>query len=84
MKEALLDRRGDVDELDWLVMARHYARNGEEEQAFQAYYMAHLLNHGKIGANASLAFETQMAAPAEAVQDVEEKAPNKQITSAPI
>ena len=74
MKEAILDRKGDIDELDWLVMARHYARNGEEEQAFQAYYMAHLLNHQKIGANSSLAFETQMASPPEAQQDVEEKA----------
>ena len=77
MKEVRLDRKGDVDELDWLVMARHYARNGEEEQAFQAYYMAHLLNHKKIGANSSLKFETQMAAPPEAVADVEEKAPQK-------
>ena len=58
MKEALLDRKGDIDEIDWMVIARHYARNGEEEQAFQAYYMAHLLNHEKIGTNSSLAFET--------------------------
>ena len=58
MTEAMLERRGDIDELDWLVIARHYARNGEEEQAFQAYYMAHLTNHQKIATNSSLKFET--------------------------
>ena len=34
MKEAVLERRGDLDLLDWLVIGKHYAKNGDEETAF--------------------------------------------------
>ena len=34
MHQALLERKGDLDVLEWLVIARHYAKNGEEETAF--------------------------------------------------
>jgi hypothetical protein len=59
MQEAILDRKGDLDTIEWLVYAKHYAKNGDEETAFQAYYMAHLLNYDKIGTNADLPFKTQ-------------------------
>ena len=34
MREALLTREGDLDTLEWLVLAKHYSKNGEEETAF--------------------------------------------------
>ena len=34
MHQALLKRKGDLDVLEWLVIAKHYAKNGEEETAF--------------------------------------------------
>ena len=34
MKETLLDRRGDIDAIDWLLIGKHYSKNGEEEVAF--------------------------------------------------
>ena len=34
MQQALLKRNGDLDVLEWLVLAKHYAKNGEEETAF--------------------------------------------------
>lgn len=34
MHQALLTRKGDLDVLEWLVLAKHYAKNGEEETAF--------------------------------------------------
>ena len=44
MSEIVLERKGNLDVLDWLVIAKHYSKNGEEELAFQCYYMAHLLD----------------------------------------
>lgn len=58
MHEALLVRKGDLDVLEWLVIARHYAKNGEEETAFQCYYMAHLMDHDRILTNSKLQFDT--------------------------
>ena len=54
----MLDKKAEFDVLDWLVIGKHYSNLGEEEIAYQAYYMAHLLDHTKIGANSSLQFET--------------------------
>ena len=34
MNEIILDRKGNLDVLDWLVLAKHYSKNGEEEIAF--------------------------------------------------
>ena len=34
MKEVLLDKKGNLDVLDWLVLAKHYGKNGEEEISF--------------------------------------------------
>ena len=46
MHEVLLEKGGQqVDVLDWLVLAKHYTKNGEEEIAFQCFQMAHLLDH---------------------------------------
>lgn len=54
MHEVLVKKKGDTDVLDWLVLAKHYTKNGEEEIAHQCYYMAHLLDHKRIGANGGL------------------------------
>ena len=53
-----IENKGNLDILDWLVLAAHYANAGEEEIAFQAYYMAHLLDHQKIKTNSELQFDT--------------------------
>ena len=57
MYEVLLEKKGKIDVLDWLVLAKHYSKNGEEEIAFQCYYMAHLLDR-RIGTNSQLPFDT--------------------------
>lgn len=53
-----LDKQGNLDVLDWLLLGTHYSKNLEEEMAFQAYYMAHLLDHQKIRTNSELQFDT--------------------------
>ena len=58
MQEALMKRKGDLDVLEWLVIAKHYAKNGEEETAFQCYYMAHLMDPDRIETNSKLQFST--------------------------
>ena len=58
MKETIIDKKGELDVLDWIVFGKHYSRNGEEETAFQCFYMAHLLDHEKILTNSDLAFDT--------------------------
>ena len=58
MRHALITRKGDLDVLEWLVIARHYAKNGEEETAFQCYYMAHLMDHERVFTNGKLQFDT--------------------------
>ena len=58
MHTALLERKGDLDVLEWMVLAKHYAKNGEEETAFQCYYMAHLMDHERVLTNSQLQFET--------------------------
>jgi len=34
MNEVLCQKKGEVDILDWLVLGKHYSKNGEEEIAF--------------------------------------------------
>ena len=34
MHEVLVQKHGDIDVLDWLVLGKHYTKNGEEEIAF--------------------------------------------------
>ena len=58
MRTALLERKGDLDVLEWLCLAKHYAKNGEEETAFQCYYMAHLMDPERIKTNSKLQFNT--------------------------
>ena len=58
MHTALLKQKGDLDVLEWLVIAKHYAKNGEEETAFQCYYMAHLMDHEKVFTNGKMQFDT--------------------------
>ena len=59
IKEVGLDTQGKgLDTLDWLMLGQHFAKNQEEEAAFQAYYMAHLLDHERIRTNSELRFET--------------------------
>ena len=59
MIEVLLAKKGsNVDVLDWVVLGRHYTKNGEEEIAFQCFQMAHLLDHERIGNNSALPFDT--------------------------
>ena len=50
----MLDNKGNLDVIDWLVFGNHYSKAAEEEIAYQCYYMAHLLNHEKIEANSKL------------------------------
>ena len=57
MIEILMEKQGNTDVLDWLLLAKHYARAGEEEVSFQCYYMAHLVDQ-RIKANSKLQFET--------------------------
>ena len=61
MKEVLLEKKGDIGTLDWLVLAKHYTRNGEEEMAYQCYMLAHLKDHTHVKANSDLKFETLSA-----------------------
>lgn len=58
LKEGFDSAGESYDVLDWLVFGQHFAKNQEEEVAFQAYYMAHLMDHQRIGANSGLKFET--------------------------
>ena len=58
LNESVFDRRGDLDVLEWLTYAKHYAKNGDDVMAFQAYYMAHLLGYERIATNADLPFNT--------------------------
>ena len=44
----MLENNGSKDVLDWLVLGMHYSTAAEEEVAYQAFYMAHLLDHQKI------------------------------------
>jgi len=34
MNEVLCQKKGETDILDWLVLGKHYSKNGEEEIAF--------------------------------------------------
>ena len=34
MHQILIQKKGNTDVLDWLVLAKHYAKNGEEEISF--------------------------------------------------
>ncbi len=58
MGEGFESHGESFDTLDWLMLGQHFARSQEEEMAFQAYYMAHLMDHGRIRTNAELRFET--------------------------
>eukprot|EP00347_Sterkiella_histriomuscorum_P006682 403351837 len=52
------EKDGKLDTLDWLMVGQHFAKNMEEEIAFQAYQIAHLKDHQKIKTNSELQFET--------------------------
>lgn len=58
MNEVLCQKKGETDILDWLVLGKHYSKNGEEEIAFQCFYMAHLQDHERFGTNSNLLFNT--------------------------
>mmetsp|Transcript_42953 Transcript_42953/g.31365 ORF Transcript_42953/g.31365 Transcript_42953/m.31365 type:complete len:85 (-) Transcript_42953:30-284(-) len=51
-------RKGKGDVLDWITLGMHFSKNFEEEIAFQAYYIAHLMDHEHISTNSELRFET--------------------------
>jgi hypothetical protein len=34
IKEGLIDKKGELDSLDWLMLGTHNSRNNEEEIAF--------------------------------------------------
>ena len=54
-------RRGHLDILDWLTLGMHYSKAGEEEIAYQCFYMAHLQDHQRFMTNSGLQFETSGA-----------------------
>ena len=58
MMRDMLEKEGELDPIDWLLLGVHYSKASEEEVAYQLYYMAHLLDHERIGANSKLQFET--------------------------
>mmetsp|Transcript_23082 Transcript_23082/g.35742 ORF Transcript_23082/g.35742 Transcript_23082/m.35742 type:complete len:89 (-) Transcript_23082:17-283(-) len=49
---------GYLDPLDWLVLGQFFGTMGEEEAAFQGFYMAHLAEPEKIMTNSEMAFST--------------------------
>jgi hypothetical protein len=54
-----LDTQGECyDLLDWLMLGQNFAKNQEEETAFAAFYIAHLMDHERIRTNSQLRFET--------------------------
>ena len=59
--QQLLKNDGNAPAMDWLIIGMHYAKANEEEIAFQAYEMAHLLDHENIATNSDLKFETMLA-----------------------
>ena len=44
MRDAI-ENKGNYDVMDWLLMGTHFAKNAEEETSYQAFYIAHLLEH---------------------------------------
>ena len=58
MKQAIIEQNSDIDVLDWLLIGTLYQRTGQEEVAFQCFYMAHLLDPERIHTNANMQFET--------------------------
>ena len=38
MKEIILEKKGDIDALDWIVLGKHYVKNGEEQIAFICFH----------------------------------------------
>ena len=41
----MLENKGELDAIDWLILGNHYAKSAEEEVAYSCFYMAHLLDH---------------------------------------
>lgn len=41
----MLENKGELDAIDWLILGNHYAKAAEEEVAYSCFYMAHLLDH---------------------------------------
>ena len=39
----MMEQKGNIDTIDWLLLGQHFARAGEEEVAYQCFHMAHLL-----------------------------------------
>ena len=60
MMTDMLERKGELSAIDWMALGVHYSKAGEEEVAFQLFYMAHLLDHDKMETNSDLKFDTMM------------------------
>ena len=58
LMQEMLDKKGNLDVIDWLILGTHYSKAGEEEVAYQCFYQAHLLEHDKIETNSDLKFDT--------------------------
>jgi hypothetical protein len=41
----MLENKGELDAIDWLILGNHYAKSAEEEVAYSCFYMAHILDH---------------------------------------
>jgi hypothetical protein len=54
----MIENKGEIDQIDWLILGNHYAKSAEEEVAYQCFYMAHLMDHTKIETNSALKFDT--------------------------
>ena len=50
----MLKSKGELSPVDWLIIGAHFSKAKEEEMAYQAYYMAHMLDHEKIETNGKL------------------------------
>ena len=81
IKEVGLDTLGEgFDTLDWLMLGQHFAKSQEEEIAFQAYYMAHLMDHERIRTNSQLRFDTNALGAGPAAKVVKLGAAAEQVT----
>lgn len=54
LMQEMLENKGEMDAIDWLILGNHYAKAAEEEVAYQCFYMAHLLDHKKIETNSAM------------------------------
>ena len=49
-----LEKEGNVDIIEWIMLGNHAAKNSEEETAFQCFELAHLMDHKRVRTNADL------------------------------